>query len=123
MRVEPPSVRKILVIDDDLDTAQTLAVLLRHMGHEVGFAITGESGLQMAREMQPEFVILDLGMPGLNGYEVARRLREDLGLTTLRLIAITGMDGEEHRACTRSAGFELHLTKPVDPVPILKALA
>src|SRR5262245_35337925 len=114
--------RRVLVIDDDLDGMQTLATLLRHMGHEVEFAINGDAGLQAARRMQPEFVLLDLNMPGTDGFEVARRLNADRAIPTPRIIAITGHSGDDYRKRSYAAGCEQHLVKPVDSETLLRLL-
>jgi PAS domain S-box-containing protein len=107
--------RKILVADDNQDAANTLALLLRLAGHDVRTAHGGEAALTLASEFQPEFALLDIGMPDLDGYEVAKRLRlTDCG-KNVRLIALTGWGQEEDKRRARDAGFDHHLTKPVDP--------
>jgi CheY-like chemotaxis protein len=105
---------RVLVVDDDLDTAQTLAVALREMGHQVRFAIDGYAALEVARETQPEFVFLDLAMPGIDGYEVTRRLKREPGLEAVRIFAMTGYGREHDRRRSREAGCDEHLTKPLD---------
>jgi CheY-like chemotaxis protein len=87
---------------------------LRVLGHEVEVAYDGESALEKARAFRPEVVLLDLGMPGMDGYEVARRLRASEAGSHLKLIAQTGWAQEEDRRRTREAGFDAHLAKPVD---------
>jgi PAS domain S-box-containing protein len=107
--------RKILVADDNQDAANTLAMLLRLAGHEVRTAHGGEAALTVASTFGPEIALLDIGMPDLNGYEVAKRLRlTDCG-AALRLIALTGWGQDEDKRRARDAGFDHHLTKPVDP--------
>jgi len=111
----------VLVIDDDLDGMQTLATLLRHMGHQVEFAINGSAGLEAAHRMEPEFVLLDLNLPGMDGFEVARRLKSRAPRRP-RIIAITGHSGDDYRRRSLAAGCEQHLIKPVDPETLLRLL-
>jgi CheY-like chemotaxis protein len=108
----PPGLR-ILVVDDNRDAADSLALLLRLWGHEVRTSYDGPTGLKEAGSYFPQLVFLDIGLPGLDGYEVARRLRGELG-GELRLVAMTGYGQEEDRRRSREAGFDLHLVKPVD---------
>jgi CheY-like chemotaxis protein len=114
--------RRVLVIDDDLDGMQTLATLLRHMGHQVEFAISGSAGLEAAHRMEPEFVLLDLNLPGMDGFEVARRLKGGRTARRPRIIAITGYSGEDYRRRSIGAGCEQHLVKPVDSETLLRLL-
>jgi PAS domain S-box-containing protein len=107
--------RKILVADDNQDAANTLAMLLRLAGHEVRTAHGGEAALRLATTFQPEIALLDIGMPDLNGYEVARQLRRSDCGKDLRLIALTGWGQDEDKRRAHDAGFDYHLTKPVDP--------
>jgi PAS domain S-box-containing protein len=107
--------RKILVADDNEDAANTLAMLLRLAGHEVRTAHGGEAALTLANTFQPEVALLDIGMPDLNGYEVARQLRRSDCGKDLRLIALTGWGQDEDKRRAYDAGFDYHLTKPVDP--------
>ena len=114
--------RRVLVIYDDLDGMQTLATLLRHMGHQVEFAINGSAGLEAAHRMEPEFVLLDLSLPGMDGFEVARRLKNARAASRPRIIAITGHSGEDYRRRSLAAGCEQHLVKPVDSETLLRLL-
>jgi len=107
------SLRRVLVVDDNEDAALSLASLLLHDGHEVRVAHTGEEGLRIAFEFEPEVVLLDLGLPGMNGLQVARELRSRVG-REVRLVAVTGWGQAKDRESTREAGFDNHLTKPVD---------
>jgi DNA-binding response OmpR family regulator len=107
--------RKILVADDNEDAANTLAMLLRLAGHDVRTAHGGEAALAIARTFEPEVALVDIGMPDLNGYEVAKRLRRTDGGKDLRLIALTGWGQDEDKRRALDAGFDHHLTKPVDP--------
>jgi len=122
MQARNSSSRRVLVIDDDLDGMQTLATLLRHMGHEVEFAINGSAGLEAAQRMEPEFVLLDLNLPGMDGFEVARRLQGARAAPRPRIIAITGYSGEDYRQRSLAAGCEQHLIKPVEPETLLRLL-
>jgi PAS domain S-box-containing protein len=106
--------RRLLVVDDNVDAAASQAALLRVLGHEVEVAYDGETALEKARSFRPEIVLLDLGMPGMDGYEVARRLRASEAGRELKLVAQTGWAQEEDRRRTREAGFDAHLAKPVD---------
>jgi signal transduction histidine kinase/ActR/RegA family two-component response regulator len=106
--------RRILVVDDNIDSAETLGLLLRLGGHDVKTAYSGQSALELARLDRPEIVMLDIGMPGMDGLEVARRLREVAGLKDVLLIAMTGYGQDEDRRRTEGAGFNTHLVKPID---------
>jgi PAS domain S-box-containing protein len=105
----------ILVVDDSTDAANSLALLLRTMGHQVQLAYGGESALELARTYRPDVAVLDLAMPGMDGFELARRLRREPGFADLLLIALTGYGQEEDRRRTREAGFNVHFVKPADP--------
>ncbi|HEX6999521.1 MAG TPA: PAS domain-containing protein [Gammaproteobacteria bacterium] len=107
--------RKILVADDNQDAAHTLAMLLRLSGHEVRTAHGGEAALALASTFRPDIALLDIGMPDLDGYEVAKQLRRTPWGRGLRLVAVTGWGQEEDKRRARAAGFDHHLTKPVDP--------
>lgn len=109
-----PPARRILVVDDNVDSAETLGLLLRLGGHDVRTAYDGQSALELARANRPEIVMLDIGMPGMDGLEVARRLRDDIGLKDVLLIAMTGYGQDEDRQQTEGAGFNSHLVKPID---------
>jgi PAS domain S-box-containing protein len=113
-RESPWPSRRVLVVDDNVDAAESLAVLLRMAGHEVYTAHGGLAALEAAQVHRPEVVLLDLGMPGMDGLEVARRLRQDLGLKDTLLLALTGYGHEEDRRHSQEAGFDAHLVKPVD---------
>jgi CheY-like chemotaxis protein len=106
---------RILIADDNRDAADTMGMLLEFGGHEVIIAHSGNQALQLGRERRPDVVILDIGMPDLNGYDVARTARnEDWGKSAY-LIALTGWGQAEDKERARLAGFDRHLTKPVDP--------
>jgi PAS domain S-box-containing protein len=107
--------RRVLVVDDNIDAAESMALLLRLSGHEVRVVYDGPSALAEARAHRPEVVLLDIGLPrGMDGYEVARRLRRECGLADVLLVAVTGYGQEEDRRRALEAGFDEHLTKPVD---------
>jgi CheY-like chemotaxis protein len=105
---------RVLVADDNRDAADTLARLLAFHGHEVRVAYDGASALELAREYRPRVAILDIGMPLVNGYDAAQRLRAAHG-TAITLIAATGWGQESDRRRAADAGFDHHLTKPLDP--------
>jgi PAS domain S-box-containing protein len=115
----PSTTRRILVVDDNRDAAETLAFLLRSRGQEVRIAYDGVSALKLADSFQPEVVLLDIGLPGMDGCEVARQLRQFPGLEKVRLIALTGYGQEGDHRRSREAGFDRHLVKPVDPDRLL----
>jgi CheY-like chemotaxis protein len=107
------SSRLILVVDDNVDAAECLGELLKVSGHVVHIAHDGERALSAAAQLRPEVIILDIGMPFLNGYQVAQRLRNDLGLTSM-LVAVTGYAAESDRIHAQQAGFDHHFAKPLD---------
>jgi PAS domain S-box-containing protein len=106
--------RNVLIVDKNRDAADSLAFLLHLAGQEVRTAYDGPVALDLARARPPDVVLLDIGMPGMDGLEVARRLRRDLGLKQALLVALTGYGGEEDRRRSQEAGFNVHLVKPVD---------
>ena len=110
----PTVPRKILIVDDNRDAAETLAMIVGLSGHEVHLAHDGSSALLIAQQQEPDIVFLDIGMPGMNGYEAAVKLRALPGWQDRLLVALTGWGGEEDRAKSLRAGFNVHLTKPVD---------
>ncbi|HEV3445035.1 MAG TPA: ATP-binding protein [Gemmataceae bacterium] len=110
-----PSRRRILVVDDNVDAAESSAVLLRFIGHEVKVAHDGPSALAAARAFHPEIILLDIGLPGMNGYDVARALRAQPEFQTTVLAAVTGYGQQEDVRRSREAGFDHHLTKPLAP--------
>ncbi len=120
--VDTPA-RRVLIVDDNDDAAVTLQLLLTSLGHETSVARTGIEALERAPEFRPDVVLLDIGLPGLDGYEVARRLRAQDTQRVVRLVAITGWGQPDDRARAQEAGFDLHLVKPVGPEDLQKALA
>jgi CheY-like chemotaxis protein len=103
------------VVDDNVDAAESLAVLLRLDGHEVRVACDGPTALTAVQAERPDVVILDLGMPGMDGFEVARRLRGQPGSDGLLLVALTGWAQADDRRRCYEAGFDGHMPKPVEP--------
>jgi len=115
--------RRVLIVDDNVDSAESLGELLAFAGHEVRTAYDGAAGVAAAGAFRPEVVLLDLGMPKLNGYEAARLLRAEPWAAGVVLVAQTGWGTAEDRRKTRDAGFDHHLVKPVDPAAVMKLLA
>ncbi len=113
-RAQPGQLRRVLVVDDNHDAADSLGMLLQVLGAEVHVVHDGRSALEAMKSFQPAVVLLDLGMPGMNGLEVARRMREDPGCRQMTLVALTGWGQREDRRRTHEAGFDYHLVKPAD---------
>ncbi|MBA2542962.1 MAG: response regulator, partial [Deltaproteobacteria bacterium] len=120
---DPPRGLRILIVDDNVDAAELLSMLLETDGSEIRIAHTGLAALDLAAELRPHVVLLDLGLPGIDGYEVARRLRADSSLTQPLLVAVTGWGTEEDRRKTKDAGFDQHLVKPVDHARLAQLIA
>jgi CheY-like chemotaxis protein len=114
---------RILVVDDNVDTARGMSRLLRLIGHEVATAHSGHEAIEAARAHRPEFVLLDIGLPGMNGYEVASKLRQEECCKTAVIVAVSGYGQEEDRRRSRDAGFDHHLTKPLDHDALLALLS
>ncbi len=114
-RESPAESRRILVVDDNVDGAESLAMLLQLTGHETRIVHNGPDTLAAALEFGPDLVFLDIGLPGMNGYEVARCLRGNPGTEKAMLVALTGWGSDEDRRRAHEAGFDAHLAKPVDP--------
>ena len=106
---------KVLIADDNQDAADTLALLLGLDGHEILTAHDGLRALELAREALPELALLDIGMPGLNGFELAAAIRREPWSQGMRLVAVTGWGQEQDRRRALESVFDDHLTKPVDP--------
>jgi len=114
---------KILVVDDNHDSALSMAMMLQIMGHDTRTAHDGESAVATAETYLPEVVLLDIGLPKLNGYEVAQRIREKTWGQTMYLIAVTGWGQDEDRQRSSEVGLNLHMVKPVEPAALEKLLA
>jgi PAS domain S-box-containing protein len=114
---------RVLVVEDNWDAAESLRMLLESFAHEVTVARTGPEGVEAAARVQPDVVLCDIGLPGMDGYAVATALRQNPSTTGMRLVAVTGYGQEEDRRRAREAGFDEHLVKPVDPERLLATLA
>jgi CheY-like chemotaxis protein len=125
--VDRPSVdtprRRVLIVDDHIDSAELLAALLEVDGHSVQMAHDGRAALSAARAFGPDFVLLDIGLPGLDGYDVIQELRGMPGVAEATIVATTGYGREEDRTRCLAAGFDEHLTKPVDLARIQRILS
>ena len=117
----PAPRRRVLVVDDNDDAAETLAQVVEMLGHEAEIAHDGPSAVAMARARPPDVVLCDIGLPGIDGYAVARALRGD-GSRRSRLIAVSGYAQPEDLAMAAAAGFERHVAKPLDPRELAKLL-
>jgi CheY-like chemotaxis protein len=114
---------KFLVVDDNRDSAESLALLLKYMGHESHIALDGEQAVESAGTIRPDVVLLDLGMPRINGYDACRNIRAHAWAEGMILIAQTGWGQDEDRRRTEEAGFDGHLVKPIDPDALLRLVA
>ncbi|MEC5406356.1 PAS domain S-box protein [Paraburkholderia sp. MPAMCS5] len=115
--------QRIVIVDDNADAADSLAMVLELEGHDVRTASDGMAGLALIAEFAPQAVILDIGLPLLNGYEVARRVRRDFPDAGIRLIAVTGWGQQQDKQTAVEAGFDHHFTKPVDPMELQRVLS
>jgi CheY-like chemotaxis protein len=115
--------KSILVVDDNQDAADSLAMLLEIGGHEVTAVYSASDALKRASELRPAVIVMDLGLPQIDGCEVARRMRGMAELKGVRLVALTGHGRDEDRQRTRDAGFDHHLVKPVDLEELEKLVA
>lgn len=118
-----PPARRVLVVDDNEDAAESLAALLRIFGHEVGVALDGEQALALAPELRPDIVLLDLGMPRMDGHEVARRMRAEPWGGAMKIVALSGFGDSSDRHRSLEAGCDDHLVKPVSPTDLQSVLA
>jgi len=121
--VTPGLTRRVLIADDNVDSAESLAMLLRLHGHHVEVVHDGAEAIRRLDELRPQFALIDIGMPKINGYEVARRTRSEPWGAAIRLIALTGWGQEQDRREALEAGFDDHLVKPVDTGVVLRTLA
>jgi signal transduction histidine kinase len=115
--------RTVLVIEDNSDVAEMLAVYLEQLGHRVVVATDGYAGLEAALRNHPDVLVCDIGLPGLNGFEIASRLREDASFKSCLMIAVTGYGDVADKRRTQEAGFSHHLTKPADPTRVAELIA
>ena len=106
--------RRILVVDDNVDAAETMVMLLDLSGHEARSAYDGQQALDVAFSFRPDLVFLDIGLPGMNGYEVAQRLLADPATASTKLVALTGWGTDDDIRKSKVSGCHAHLTKPVD---------
>jgi CheY-like chemotaxis protein len=114
---------KILVVDDNHDSALSMSMMLSIMGHDTRTAHDGESAVSTAETFLPDVVLLDIGLPKLNGYEVAQRIREQSWGASMFLIAVTGWGQDEDRQRSSEVGLNRHMVKPVEPAALEKLLA
>jgi CheY-like chemotaxis protein len=119
----PFAKRRVLVVEDDLDSVHSMAVLLKVMGHDVEFAINGFAALDIARRFRPEFVLLDVSLPHLSGDKIARQLKYEPGLEKTRMIAITGLPLDLVSRLVLEAGCEAVYAKPIAPAVLEELLA
>jgi CheY-like chemotaxis protein len=117
----PP--RRVLIVDDNEDAANSLAMILKLGGHETASVYSATDALARAPVFKPDVVLLDIGLPGMDGYEVAQQMRELPGLRDIRLVAVTGYGRSEDRMRARDAGFDDHLVKPVEFGALERTLA
>jgi CheY-like chemotaxis protein len=114
---------RVLVVDDDRDTADSFATLLEMWGYAPLVAYRSEDALQLSRDQPPDAILLDIGLPGIDGFEVARRVRRQPGMAGAFLVALTGYGQPGDHRLSRDAGFDLHLVKPVEPEELREVLA
>jgi CheY-like chemotaxis protein len=112
----------VLIVDDNEANAETLAMVLRALGHDVRLAFDGIEGVQAAAAFHPHVVLLDIGMPRMNGYDVARHIRMQPWGREMKLVAMTGWGQEGDKRRSQDAGFDSHLVKPVDPAAVAALL-
>jgi CheY-like chemotaxis protein len=115
--------KRVLIVDDNLDAAETLAMMLELLGQDTRQAHEGDGALKAAVEFRPELIFMDIGLPGLSGHDIAKRMRGDLGMTDTYIVALSGYGTEEDRRKSLHAGFDSHLVKPLDPSTLPSILA
>ena len=115
--------RRILVADDNRDAASSLTLMLQLMGHEVFTAYDGLEALELAEGCRPDALLLDIGMPRLNGFDVARRVREETWGRGIMIIAITGWGADQDRQRSHESGFDFHIVKPANPMTLQRILS
>jgi CheY-like chemotaxis protein len=114
--------RRVLIVEDNQDASEMYRILLELAGHEVLLAENGAAGLELLRSARPDIAFVDIGLPGMDGYEIARRFRAEPDSARVVLVALTGYGSSSDRDRTREAGFDLHLIKPVDPEALTSLL-
>jgi CheY-like chemotaxis protein len=114
---------RVLVVDDNRDAADTTALLLKLWGYQPQVAYTGAAALETAVTQQPGAILLDIGLPGLDGYEVARRIRQQPGMGNVLLVALTGYGQASDYQLSQEAGFDVHMVKPYDPEALRQVIA
>jgi two-component system CheB/CheR fusion protein len=117
-----PAPVTVLVVDDNADVAESTAILLRVAGCNVHVAADGKSALAALDDLRPDAVLLDIGLPGMDGYQVAERMRERPEFRRTLIVAVSGYGQDEHQARSRQAGVDHHLVKPIDPAAVMKLL-
>src|SRR5688572_32243103 len=115
--------RKVLIVEDNLDSVHSMAMLLKSMGHEVHFAINGFAAIDIARQFRPDVILLDIGLPDFKGDEIAQQFKYEPGLENVRIIAITGLPLADVEQRALQAGCEQVFAKPMDPAVLEKLLA
>jgi CheY-like chemotaxis protein len=115
--------RRVLVVDDNRDAAESLEMLLEFEGHEVFKAYDGADAVKTAERVRPDVILMDIGLPIVNGYEACRRIRDQAWSAAIVMVAITGWGQEDDRAQSRAVGFDLHLVKPFDHAELLRVIA
>ena len=113
-RPQSPPLR-ILIVDENVDAARTLGLLCEQMGHDCKYAYDGIAALEAARRLRPDVILLDIGLPGMDGFEVARQLRAEADFRDVLIIAVTGFASDEDRQRSREVGIDHYLVKPADP--------
>jgi CheY-like chemotaxis protein len=120
---EPGGGHRVLVVDDNVDSADSLAMMVQLMGNQVRTAHDGLAGLEAAAAFRPDLILLDIGMPKLNGYDTCRRIRAQPWGKNAVIVALTGWGQDEDKRRSQEAGFNLHMVKPVEPAAVEKLLA
>ena len=115
--------RRVLVVEDEDDSREALKLLLETEGHEVAFTADGAKAIEEVARFRPDFALVDVGLPGMDGYEVARRVHELPEGKALKLIALTGFGGDKYRRRAEEAGFDLHVVKPISYEQLLRVFA
>jgi len=118
-----PGARRVLIVDDNVDAAETLVMMLQLLGQTTRQTHDGKAALEAAAQFEPQIVVMDIGLPGLSGYDVVRRMRGELGMRDVYIVALSGYGSEEDRRKSIEAGFDIHFVKPLDPSALPQILA